>query len=276
MRYIIQHPNNHTETTDLLGVLRKIRTNRLQKLDMLATDNDNAAKPAYQYAELYEVFIEQDQEAQQEVSDTHHPSLWAHVKSSIAVLKDDITSAALTGMLVMVILLLLAAGVVVLPKVLAVLLVPLISYFLFNLCLIAHLRLARVQLLPMHYILGIVKKHGTDLCFATIPPALISVIIPWMSSQYIGIAGWGIALVIGLPAITYFLYVPLLIIDRELKISDALKLNHHVISNMGMDVFAQMMGVLFINVLAGPFILLTLPVTLLALMQLYDTRFVEY
>ena len=70
-----------------------------------------------------------------------------------------------------------------------------------------------------------------------------------------------------------------LIADRGLTARQAFTLNHHVIASLGVELYAMVVGMLFINLAAISLIilpLLTLPVTLIGLMILYDHYFSEY
>jgi hypothetical protein len=275
MRYYIA---NSKETLDLLGIIRRIRTNSLEKRTLIATDVKSEPCEAYLYPELYELFVEQDRILQDAEYVTEEPNknIFSLLKHGVGILKDDMSSAALTGLFILMSLAITGGANMELPTIAAALIAPLLCYFLFNSCLIAHLRLSRVQLLSFSLIGKTYKNKGLDLFLATLPPALLGFTLPWILSDYLGWKIWIFAALLIVPIMAYFLYLPVIIFDKEIGFKDALKLNHQAITQFGIGFFAQITILLGINLLVGPFVLLTLPITMLAIMQLYDDYFVDY
>ena len=275
MRYYIA---SSKETLDLLGVIRRIRTNNLDKRTMIATDVKSEPCEAYLYPELYELFMEQDrilQDAEYVVEDPNK-NILSLIKHGVGILKDDMSSVAITGLFILFSLTITGVANMQLPMVVSAIIVPLICYFLFGSCLIAHLRLSRVQLLSLNLLGKTYKKRGLDLLLSILPPALLGFTLPWILSHYLGWRIWIFAPILIIPIISYFLYLPIIIFDKEISFKQAFILNHKAITQFGFSFFAQIIILLSINMLMGPFILLTLPITLLAVMQLYDDYFVDY
>jgi hypothetical protein len=275
MRYYIEKSD---ETLDLLGVIRRIRTNSLLKSDLVTSEATNQAKEAYLYEELYEFFIEQDRIMQEESLSVEEPKmgLFDLLKHGVNILKDDISSAAICGTLIIFTVALCGIGAIKLPFWLVSIFAPIICYLMFNLVLVANLRLARAQLLSFDLIFKVMKNNWVDFLMVALPPALLGFGLPWLLSHFMGAKVWFFASVLTIMLMAYFLYLPILIFDREMTYKQAFGFNHTVIKSLGFEVLLNIMVVLLINMIAGPFILVTLPISLLALMQLYDNRFVEY
>jgi hypothetical protein len=275
MRYHIEKTN---ETLDLLGVIRRIRTNGLDKHDLLASEAIAEVRPAYQHQELYEFFIEQDSILQAENLNNEEPKmgLLELLKHGVNSLKDDMSSAAICGLWLILTVALCGVSALKLPIWLSAIFAPFICYFLFNLLLIAHLRLSRAQLLSFDLIFKSLKQNWLDFLIVALPPALIGFTFPWVLSHFICVKAWFFASILTIPVVAYFLYLPILIFDREINYKGAFALNHAAIKSLGFDVILNVMVVLLFNIIAGPFILVMLPISLLSLMQLYDNRFVEY
>ncbi len=270
--------SNTKEKLDLLGVIRKIRTNRLKKYELLATDAQTSPQEAYQYPELYDIFAEQDRILQEEIDSVTEPKqgIMTLLKNAVITLKDDMSSAAITGTLIIIIMSIIGGTALKLPSIIAAFVAPIICYFLFNLCIIAHLRLSRVQLLSVNLMMQICKKHGKSLLLAAIIPAIFALTLPWIISEFMGWKTWIFASIFSVTIIAYFLYLPVIIFDREVNFKQALSINHHAIADYGASLLVPIIILLLINIIAGPFILLTLPITLLTVMHLYDEYFTEY
>jgi hypothetical protein len=281
MAYYIEYDGGNDGPFDLLGIIRKVRNGSLQKHHLVSRDDDIRPKPAYQHPDLYDVFIEQDKvdQEQDNIPADQNISFVGLIKSGISVLKEDQTAAVLTGIFLIILFFLVGISTMTLPVLVAGLIVPILAFMCFEVCLIAILRLSRVQMLSFRYITEIIRTHGISLLVAALPAALVAFTIPWLLSDIIGKGAWGLMVIAGFPVIAYFFYVPLLVADRNMGIREAFAINNKVMRSIGLELYLLILGLLLINVVAAAFIilpLLTLPITLLGLMTLYDHYFNEY
>ena len=280
MVYYILYDGGKDGPFDLLGIIRKIRNGTLQKHHLVSIE-DKDALPAYQHNALYEIFIEQDN-VERELSAaevTQNVSFGGLLKAGFSILKEDQTAAILTGSFMLFLFFIVGGGIMVLPLALRSLLIPVLSYLLFSVCIVAMLRISRVQLLSFRYFVDIFKHHLVPLLIVSLPVALIAFTIPWMLANIIGKGAWVLTLIAGVPLMAYTFYVPLLLSDRELSLGAALRLNHKLMKSLGIEFYFLVLGLLMINVLAVILIivpLVLLPATLLALMILYDRSFNDY
>ncbi len=279
MNYYIDYNGTNAGPFDLLGIIRKIRNGSLDKNQPVLSDEDEAPKPAYQHKVLYDVFIEQDKAIQEEEEYEQTISLGGFLKNAFDFLKDDQSSIIFAGVFLILVSALTAGLHMKAPLIVAAIAAPILSYGLFQIFFLSTLRLSRVQLLSWRYISEILKKHWLALFISALLPALCAFTIPWIASSVIGVAGWGISLLLGIPAIIYCLYIPLLIVDRNLNIKEAFALNHKVIKSLGMDGISVMFGLLLICAVTLPVIfaaLFIVPICTIALCELYDVHFNGY
>ncbi len=280
MQYYIHHSTGQQGPFDLLGIIRKIRNGSLAKTDTLVPKGEDAPRPAYQYPELYDVFIEQDKIEQEFEAMQHgqNVSFIGLLKSGTATLKEDLTAAVITALLLLAVIIIVAAMSYGVPVLITAIAAPFLSYIMFNLALVAMMRVARVQLLSGRYVSETLRVYGVALLTVSAIPALIGFSIPWIVGHLVNPAAWALTLFVGIPIMAYFLYIPLLIVDRGLSLKAAFCQNHQIIRTLGMDLFALVIGLLCINILAAGLIVLpivTLPITFISLIQLYDRQFYE-
>jgi hypothetical protein len=281
MGYYIEYDGGRDGPFDLLGIIRKIRNGSLKKHHSVSREDDLRLKPAYQHPELYDIFIEQDKmdQEKEDAGAWSVTSFGSLIKSGFSVLKEDQTAAVITGMLLLMLFFLVGISVKFFPPLLTGIFIPIVGYFSFSLCLVSILRVARGQLLSLRYLTEMLRLHGISLFIVSLFPAFIAFSVPWLLYDIIGAGAWGITIIAGLPIMAYCFYLPVLIADRGLTARQAFTLNHHVIASLGVELYAMVVGMLFINLAAISLIilpLLTLPVTLIGLMILYDHYFSEY
>ncbi len=280
MGYYIHHEHGSDGPYDLLGMIRKIRNGMVDKNQLLSSDTQTEPKVAYQFPEFYDVLIEQDTVAREDEAQEggESISLAGVFKAGVAILKEDVTAAFVAAFMLLFVTLFVGALAAALPALISAFIAPLIGYVLFALCLIAMLRVARVQLLSLGYVIQVIRRCGVALLLTTLPPALLAFTLPWLISIKAGMMAWGLLLFPGLPIIAYFLFVPLLVIDRDISVSGAFSLNHRIVKQQGFELLATVVALLAVNILVAPLIvglLVTLPITLLALMLVYDRHFYE-
>jgi hypothetical protein len=265
---------------DVLGIIRKIRNGSLKKQHLVSRDDDIRPKPAYQHPDLYDIFIEQDKvdQEQHDMELIRSTSFTSLTKIGFSVLKEDHTAAILTGCFLILMFFIVGTGISM-PVIASAVIIPIIGYFCFSICVISILRVSRVQLLSLRYLMDIVQHDGVKVFIASIPPALITFTIPWLLADMLGVGAWMITLIVGIPLMAYMFYVPILIVDRDATLKQAFVLNNRVMRTLGLEPYAIVLGMLLINAMAAFTvigIIITLPITILGLMSLYDQHFNEY
>jgi hypothetical protein len=278
--YIHEDSGGQQGPFDVLGIIRKIRNGSLKKQHHVSRDDDVRPKPAYQHPELYDVFIEQDKtdQEQHDVDTIQATSFTALTKSGFSIIKEDHTAAILTGCLLILLFFVVGTGISM-PSIVSAFLVPIVSCFCFFMCLVSILRVSRVQLLSLRYLIDVLRHDGLKLLLSSLPVALVAFTIPWLLSDILGVGAWMLMLIAGIPLMAYLFYVPLLIVDRELSLKQAFVLNHRVMRALGLELYAIVLGMLLINAVAALTVvgvMVSLPITLLGLMSLYDHHFNEY
>jgi hypothetical protein len=281
MVYYIAYEGGRDGPFDLLGIIRKIRNGTLQKHHLVNQGDDMTPKPAYQHADLYDIFIEQDKVERElaEVDDTQSKSFYGLLKAGFLVLKEDQAAAILTGTLMLALFFIIGGGVMGLPVLPRAILVPILGYMLFALCVVAMLRVSRVQLLSLRYFVDMLRHHGVALLRVSLPTAIIAFTIPWLLADIMGKGAWVLSLIAGMPVMAYLFYMPLLVTDRGLSVREAFCFNHQLMHTLGIEFYFLVLGMLMVNLLAFCFVilpLLVLPATLIALMILYDHHFNSY
>jgi hypothetical protein len=281
-QYYIIHHGSASVAYDLLGITRKVRNGTLSKDDIVLNAYTDEQLPAYQHAELYDVFIEQDahelSDNNEEYND-HSRGFLALLGNSLGILKDSQLPIVIGGVFFLAASALIAAALIKLPLTAGALIAPIAVYFMFSVLYICMLRLFRVQLLSFRYVFMIIKKHGVALLLASLIPALIGFAVPWLSSSILGVGSVILGAFLSVSVMTYCVFLPLIIVERNVSIVEALSLNHRIFMNLGVERWTIIMGLLVLLILSFPLIITALfmiPITLLALCDIHDRNVVNY
>ena len=278
--YIIEH-SSRKGPYDLLGITRKIRNGSLDKEDIIHNQTRNEQGPAYQHEELYEAFIEQDAYERLNHDDDYSQSrgLLTLLGNAFGILKDSQAPIVFCGIFFLFASAVAIAAYLTLPLISAALIAPVIIYFMFGILQICILRLFRVQLLSFRYIYSLLKKHGLTLLLASMLPAILGFSLPWIGTMFIGNSAIIIGTILAIIVMTYFAYLPLIVVERNANFPQALKLNHKIFMHLGVERWTNIAGLMLLLVISFPLVitpLFTIPITLLALCDIHDKNAVNY
>ncbi|NET71508.1 MAG: hypothetical protein F6K62_11420 [Sphaerospermopsis sp. SIO1G2] len=276
MTYYIVDGESRTGPYDLLGIILKIRSDSIEKTQ-LVEDGEGDPRPLYEHEMFRDVFDEQ-QAMHQEMAqyEEKNISFLGAFKAGVSVLQCDTTSIVITACTMLIMATIVGGLIVALPANIAALVAPYLAYLSFSFYLIIMLPLSRVQRLSFHAITRSLKGQEGALLATPVLPSFFVFSVPWLLSTYIGYAAWGLLLFPGLPILIYLLYIPLIIADREHDLAPSLRENHRIFMEHGGAFIRVNALLILVNIVAcalifAPFI--TLPITILGMLDIYDKHF---
>lgn len=274
--YYIFDGNRRVGPYDMVAIIRKIRNYSVFRETPLYRDFDEEAQPAVRMPEFYDVFNELEQEPT--LSDKRElPRLTfpATLKSGYEFLKLNTFSTVLTGLMLLVFLVSVAVFSKVIGGIPLGIIVSTFGYFAFVIYLLCIHRKSRMQLLTREFYHITFRKCGLRLLVVATITAATVFYLPIFIGAFAGPAvEYFLILIPGTFILTFLFFAPLLIVDRGMKPIPALKASIHNLRSLGFDNTLVIYLLILLNF--SPLVIITLPITLGALCEIYDTHFNEY
>ncbi len=268
MEYYILEKNARSGPFDIVTMIRKIRNQSLSRdtLVEIGTGEEEAApaQPAGEIEKLAEIFEETARIFTAEAR-THHYSLKKSFQSGLVFLQNHLTTMVYAGF-VMLLTMACAMGLLTfLPGILACA----ATYYVFLMLLFIFayivLRMARGQSADLASSLSVVGNHSKQI--------LIAVLVIGTLSN-LGMLALAVP---GLMLLTLYIFTPFLILDKQLDFWDAMEASRRMTSVRGIDFFSITFALVVVNFIGAIALLfplvITLPVTMYALAELYDEHF---
>lgn len=261
---------------DLLSMIRKIKNGRLTRKTMVAVEPDGEAAPAEDWPLLSEVIV--DEELSRLTANDEAPPRFSAFKSlrdGADTFLNNPSMALLTGVFIACALL----GVFLFSGFFSGLIFGLISavwcYFVFNCYMISLLCKSRMQLLHLQFYRWLLFKKGRQILIASLCFSILPGIIPVLLYPLFGPLVFTLTIFPGLLFIAYFLFVPMIMVDRRVGFRSAISVNRQVMRSAGIDFYSVVFGLTALNFII-PLLPISMPVTLGAACDLYDKVYNEY
>lgn len=248
----------------MVSLVRKVKNGTFLPDTPVTNTPDAEPIPAERIPELRELFL-----AQQEAKDApslHAPSRYNinnSMRNGWAFVQANQVAIIYSG--VFLILSVLASALVSRLPVLSFLLSFTFTYFFFAGYFYIILKLTRGQVFEFSDIMGVISKNPGKLLLAA-----------FVTSIPFGI-GTILLIVPGLVILSLYIFTPLLICEKEMGFWEAMEGSRKKTLSMGAHNIGTLLGLMIINFLAilcflVP-VLVTLPMTLHAIAEMYDEQF---
>lgn len=280
MDFYIRDENQQDGPYDLMGIIRKIRNGSITEDTLLAPSAFEEALPANQYPQLSDVFEEKKHRdadaANFSASPIYQRDLMSYLHSGIDLLRGNMAVSIYTAVFVvlwLVVAMMLTVNFSPIPMTIGII----AMYFIFGGYLYGLIRYVRGNPVDPAAILS-------RMMDTAVPMLVVSGVVAGLMLPVILITRYfieGAMLTIGLPIVlscllfimTFLAFTPMLILDKNKDFWDALSGSKKVI----MQNNGQKLGIVFaclaINFLLLPLLPLTLPITMGALVDMFEEKF---
>lgn len=279
--FYIDYNHQQLGPYDLMTMIRKIRNGQITRETIVYASSVEGAQKAGDLHHFFEIFIEAEQERAQAGSGEKRPlSFVQMIKAGLESLTMNLVMSVYTGIFLIVFVAVVGAFFTLIGGgAVLMLLISIVAYFLFSLYLLAILRKTRMQLLSMQYFKSILQRSGLQLLIVSALLGLVIFGIPGLIAVFTGPVALALILLPGSVLMMLFLFAPIAVADRGLKAKEALLFSKQAVMSLGRDNFIALYLVLLVNFIGGAILLvpllLTLPVTISALCEVYDEHFNE-
>jgi len=267
MRFYIKYDSHQDGPFDLITMIRKIRSGELRQDILVLEDSDDRAVAAGAHPRLQSFYMEMEDDY---IPDTIEPymqndGIFYTLQQGWRFFQQHPNSVACSGIYLLSIL---GFGIfysAILPDVLGVfglLLTWVTAYFLLGGFLISLLQMYRGERPQLAYILSLYKQHYAPLlAYATIIGLLSAL-------------GGMLLIIPGLIVLTLFIFAPLLIIEQNLPVRNALEASSQTVKRHGRKMFEILFTLIALNFIAALFfifpLLVTLPISMVIIIELYE------
>lgn len=267
MKYFVVEKNAKQGPYDLMGIIRKVRNGSVTA-DTLVQEGENAPKPAIQIAKLADVFEQEDQEDHHVPLTLHQHTLSGSIKTGWQFFQNNQISTVHTGVLILFVISLVGAGYTFLPGVLQIpfyVLIFIIAHFSLSVYMFIILRMSRGQTVEFSSLSISIRECAKSLLIASCIIALPSII------------GLFLLIVPGLFILTLYIFTPFLIMDHQYDFWEAMETSRKMVIGSGTENLGIVFALVVINFVAAIVVflplLITLPVTMSALAEMYEELF---
>lgn len=281
--YYIEYNQQQLGPFDMVSMMRKIRNGQVVRETVIYVNQDEEPHQAGEYLEFHEFFLELERAPATGEEETRRmPSLSfvQLMKNGMEHLSVNLVMSVYSG----IFLLLLSITLVVLYLViganaLLAVLGSVIGCFFFSFYLLTILRKVRMQLLSRSYLGAIIKRAGKPLLIISLLLGTAVFAVPIALAMLVGPIALALILLPGSLLFLLFLFAPVLAADRGLGAIESLKQSSTLVRSVGGNNFIALYLVMLVNFIAATipiFLVITLPVTIAALCEVYDDHFNEF
>lgn len=276
--YYVMDGASKTGPFDIMSMMKKIRTQRIDQHTLIYVDDADDPIEAFRVPELQEFFSGDNS---QEV--VFQPEPDTSPLDLIACLRDAWTFFSRNqAMIIVSAVLVLSIGVLglvlsaILPAIIISILMSVLGGAAYFFYLYYILQVVRTHDLAMGQIVSILKSGGARACTAGAVAAAIAIGTP----SVIGAAVSSFAYLFVIPGFilfSLFVMAPFFMSDNpEMDYKTALKTSFNWVKTQGVDNMGVIVGLVFLNMIGSMVlffpILVTLPVTAIALADIYERR----
>lgn len=280
--FYIQHEHRQHGPFDMMSMIRKIRNGQLQRDTMIIIMGEESSRRAADITEFYEIFEEVERSGDDGDEGRAVPTFafMQLLKNGTEVLLGNLVTSVYTGMF----LLLLSISLLVFHQVaggmgLAVL-GSITGTFLFFFYQLAILRKIRMQLLNGQFLSSSIKRSGLQLFIVALIIGMAVFGIPLLLAQLLGPLALALILLPGSLIMMFMFFAPILVADRGMKATEAMRASYASMRSLGRDNFITLYLVMLVNFIGAACLLipliLTLPISVAALCEIYDDYFNEF
>lgn len=276
MEYYIKDAEKPDGPYDMMAIIRKLRNGSVKEDTLLATTLFEEPKPAAQYDEFADYFTEEE-EHEQHAAVTGRPprSLAALLTTGTEFLKHNMGAAMFSGLFmilwVLIAMATMAKGGVILP-----LLGIGLSYFIVGGYLFGILRYVRGNPVNAGLIMGKIGSTAVNMGVVSIVVAVL-MLPPVMLAHLLGtellVLTLPILLIVLLIIFTLLSFTPLLITHKGLDFWDAMQKSLSCVTKNKGQNLGNVFGLMALNFLLCFMMPIVFPVTMAALVELYDENF---
>ena len=273
---------------DIVALVIKIRNRTLVKDTLLARSDFLETKPASQWPELKIFFMELEAK-KEDIASNPTPEkkrdLFACLKHGVNFLQHNMISTIFSGIFVLGIIAMVGMiNILVQPNVRAFFYIVgfIITYSMFSCYMLMMLRIQRGQPLHMEYFKDKITQNLSKLVRVSLLisfPIIIGIVLLTSFENEISTAIMGLMIIIipGIYIITVYSFAPLLILDQNYEVWDAMKTSRQYILKSGSENFSVYFALNAINFIAALIIVLpmvlTMPITMASVTEAYDELF---
>lgn len=285
--FIIQADGQKIGPFDIVSIVKKIRNGGVSAETMICTDKDSSPKAASSVSEL-SVFIS-EQEHKSEVESTHvvsqrTVSLFSRLGSGWSFLQHNQLCTIFSGLFVLYIIFMTGAVKFGVPKVFQLLVlgaVFLLIQYVFTGYIYSVLRMVRGQPVDIAFVRGRMKPYRKPLLITSLIMSLFLIIgfmLVFSGDRIALTLGMLIIVLPGFLTLSFLIFAPLLILDKEMDFWEAMEMSRKVVKKSGLENIGIIFSLLMINFLAGLVFLIpliiSLPITLAGISEMYDEYFI--
>jgi hypothetical protein len=278
--YFIRQGNREEGPLDLFSVVRRIRSGRITRETLIARTGEEQFRSAAAFEELREVLVEAEQAGSVPGQERRMQlGYLALMRGGVEFLMQHVTVCVYAGIFLLTLILGAALLVSIFGTLVGTLLAGVFGAFTFFLFLISMLRRCRMQLVGPRFFRDVLKRFGKQLLVVSLPLGILVFALPVVIAHFMGPLALIIILFPGSLVMLWLFYAPVLVVDRGMKANAALRQSFAMMGSIGGDNFITLYLVLLTNFIAATipvFLLVTLPITLSALCEVYDTQFNQF
>lgn len=272
MEYFIKDTETPDGPYDMMAIIRKLRNGSVVEDTLIANTVFEEPRPASSFPEFQDFFRE-EAEAEEGVHEPRPaPSFGALLRTGIGFLKQNHFAAVYSG-LFMIIWLLLAMMLMVQQSVILSLAAIGGSYFFMGGYLYGILRFVRGNPVNFPLILGIILSTAVNMGVVSIVLAAVMfpgvLLVDMLGPDMLAIS-MPVLFIFLLVALTFLAFAPLLITDRKRDFWDAMLGSVRIVMCHKGQNLGNIFGLVALNFLLFPLMPIVLPLTMGALVDLYD------
>lgn len=276
MDYFVQNGNQQQGPYDAVAIIRKIRNFTISADTVLFREYEESGVPAIQMPEFHDIFRDLEEESALPGSIAVPRLTFAGtIKDGFEFLKHHTSSTVLTGVMLFGWLF----SVVIFSKFVSGIPLGILSsvtgYFLFVMYQLCILRKSRMQLLTREFYRAMFKKYWLRLLTVSFITSASVFFLPVAVGAFAGpVTEYFLILIPGTFILTFLFFAPMLVFDRGISAGQAIKMSIVNLRRLGFDNVLVIYLLILVNF--SPLIIITLPVTMGALCEIYDSHFNEY
>lgn len=283
MHYFIEENGRKQGPFDMIAMLRRVRSGRLKRMDVIWLDWAGERVSAYQVPEFEEMFCEyEDGEAGNDVvpDAPANLSLGKLLKDGLEYIVQHVIITVITGALLFAIL--FGGGIIasLLPAMIGFPLACVWGFLLFALFQIGMLRINRMQIVTPDFFMGVLKRSGLSITIISTVSALLVGGIPVILATMLEMP-WLMAWVFFPGSVLWFalFFAPMIAADRRIGALAAMGQSVKLLGRIGANNASVLFTVWMLNFIFGAtgiLLVITLPLTLIILCDVYDSHFNQY
>lgn len=279
--YFIEYESQQYGPYDMMSMIRKIRNGQITRETVLYEAGEETPVRASDVAKFYEVFIELDQEIQEDGQDNRLSLSFKRLfRGAWDLLMMNLVTSVYTGALLLFVVVLGFIAYTAVGGLVGAFLGSILGYFLFGLYQLAILRKTRMQLVTGHFFIALVKRSGLQLLIVSAIAGSLIFAIPLLLSQLLGPLAMALILIPGSVIMLTLFYAPILVADRGIGATEAIRGSMSAIKSLGGDNFITIYMFFLMNYIGASILLVpllfTLPMTVAAFCELYDDHLNQF